>query len=98
MSMIKVTYVAMDVDGHRPIITADNFDNLKKGLDEYYAVDKTDVICTGFVLYETKYPDDYMGHYGYIWTMIVNGEEIKQIDTIKVYCIEFYPTTKQDKI
>ena len=33
MLTVKVIYVAVDSDGGKPIMTADNFDNLKKGLD-----------------------------------------------------------------
>jgi hypothetical protein len=94
-SSIKVTYVAMEADGHKPIVTAETFDDLKKGLDEYYAVDRTDAICLGFTPYVTKYPDDYQGHYGYKWTMIIRDEKIIQIDTIRVYCVEFFPTTRK---
>jgi len=93
-STIKVTYVAIDADG-RPIVTAETFDDLKKGLDEYYAVDRTDAICLGFTPYVTKYGDDYQGHYGYKWTMIIRDEKIIQIDTIKVYCVEFFPKTRK---
>jgi hypothetical protein len=93
MSRLKVTYVALDPDG-RPIVTANEFDDLKKGLDEYYAVDRTDAINLGFTIYETKYPDDYMGYFGYKWTMIIRDEKIPQIDTIKVYCVDFFPLTK----
>ena len=96
MTRLKVTYIAMDADGRRPIMSADNFDDLKLGVDEYYAVDKTDAICTGFVIYETKYPDDYMGHWGYICKTTTHGIETTYIDTIKVYCIEFYPETKYE--
>ena len=96
MTRLKVTYIAMDADGNRPIMSADNFDDLKRGVDEYYAVDKTDTICTGFVIYETKYPDDYMGYWGYICKTTTHGIETTYIDTIKVYCIEFYPETKYE--
>lgn len=94
MSRIKVTYVAMDADGHKPIMTADNFDDLKKGLDEYYAVDRTDAECLGFTPYVTKYPEDYEGHFGYKWTQIIRDEKFPQIDTIKVYCVDYFPLTK----
>jgi hypothetical protein len=64
-------------------------------LDEYDAVDRTDAICLGFTPYVTKYGDDYQGHYGYKWTMIIRDEKIIQIDTIRVYCVEFFPKTKK---
>ena len=94
MSSIKVTYVAMEADGYKPIVTANDFESLKKGLDEYYAVDRTDAVCLGFTPYETKYPDDYMGHYGYSWTMINHDIKETLIDTIKVYCVDFFPLTR----
>ena len=94
MSSIKVTYVAMEADGYKPIVTANDFDHLKKGLDEYYAVDRTDAVCLGFTPYKTKYPDDYMGHYLYTWTMITHDIKETLTDTIKVYCVEFFPYTK----
>jgi hypothetical protein len=89
-----ITYIAMDADGNKPIIAAGNFDDLKKGLDDYYAVDRTDAMCLGFNAYETKYHDDYIGHFGYVWTMINRDEKETMIDTIKVYCVDFYPLTK----
>ena len=96
MSSIKVTYVAMEADGHKPIVTANDFDHLRKGLDEYYAVDRTDAVCLGFTDYVTKYPDDYMGHYVYTWTMITHDIKETLTDTIKVYCVEFFPLTRLD--
>ena len=36
--MIKVTYIAIDSDGHKPIMTAETLTDLKKGLDEYYEI------------------------------------------------------------
>lgn len=96
MSSIKVTYVAMEADGHKPIVTANNFIDIRKGLDEYYAVDRTDAVCLGFTDYVTKYPDDYMGHFGYSWTMTTHDVKETLIDTIKVYCVEFFPLTRLD--
>ena len=95
MTRVKVTYVAMDNDGNRPIVTADSYDNLKKGLDEYYAIDNeyNEAECLGFTIYNTKYPDQYEGYYQYKWYMTVNGEKEEYIDKIKVYCIDFYPHT-----
>lgn len=94
MSSIKVTYVAMDVDGYKPIMTAETFDDLRKGLDDYYAVDRTDAKCLGFFPYETKYPDSYEGQFQYTWTHIVRDEKFPQLDIIKVYCVDFFPLTK----
>ena len=96
MSRIKVTYVAMDVDGYKPIMTAETFEDLKKGLDDYYAIDRTDAKCLGFTAYNTKYPDSYEGYYEYEWTQIIRDEKTTEKDTIRVYCVDFYPETKID--
>lgn len=88
--MIKVTYIAIDCDGHKPIMTAETFTDLKKGLDDYYEIDKTNAECLGFFPYESKYPDEYEGYYKYKYHMIK-----EYIDKIKVYCVEFFPTTKK---
>jgi len=84
----------MDVDGYKPIMTADTFIDLKVGLDDYYGVGRTDAMCLGFSPYETKYPDSYEGHYTYKWTQIVRDEKILQLDVIKVFCVDFFPLTK----
>ena len=103
MSRIKVTYIAIDSDGHKPIMSAESFEDLKKGLDEYYAVDKTDTECLGFHPYKTKYPDELEGYYEYKSKMRVRNfttdefDDVVQLDMIKVYCVEFYPHTKIDK-
>ena len=89
---VKVTYVALNKYG-KPITSASTFDDLRKALDEYYAVDGTDAQCLGFVPYETKYPDDYEGYYTYSWTSIIHNEKTTELDVIKVYCIEYYPHT-----
>ena len=89
---VKVTYVALNEYG-KPITSASTFEDLRKSLDEYYAVDRTDAQCLGFVPYETKYPDDYEGHYTYSWTSIIHNEKTTELDVIKVYCVEYYPNT-----
>jgi hypothetical protein len=94
MSRIKVTYVAMDVDGYKPIMTAESFEDLKKGLDDYYAVDRTDAECVGWFPYNPKYPDSYEGQYQYRWTHVIKNEKILELDVIKVYCVDFFPETR----
>ena len=89
MTRIKVTYVAMDADHPKPILTAESMKDLKKGLDEYFRGE-----CLGFFPYESKYPDDYEGYYKYKWTMTKNDGIEEYVDEIKVYCIEFFPYTK----
>lgn len=90
---VKVTYIALDKDGNKPIMSAATFEDLRKGLDEYYAVGKTDAECLGFTPYQTKYPDDYEGYYEYKWFMLIRDELVEYIDKIKVYCVEFHPYT-----
>ena len=91
---VKVTYVAMDCDGNKPIISADSFDNLKAGLDDYYGCDNNGGECLGFTPYQTKYPDEYEGYYEYKVTMLhPDKEPTIYIDKIKVYCIDFHPYT-----
>ena len=95
MSRLKVTYVAINGDGDQPIMTAASFEDLRKGLDDYYAVDRTDAQCLGFVPYNTKYPDSYEGHYTYSYTMILHNQKETELDVIKVYCVDFWPETKE---
>lgn len=89
---VKVTYVALNEYG-KPIMSASTFDDLRKGLDDYYAVELTDAKCLGFVPYNTKYPDEYEGHYTYSWINTARNQHITELDVIKVYCIEYYPHT-----
>lgn len=91
MTRVKVTWVAMNDD--KPITTADSFDNLRKALDAYYAVDRGEAECLGFYPYHSKYPDDYEGYYEYKYHMILRDKVEVNLDKIKVYCIEYYPHT-----
>ena len=91
---VKVTYVAIDAEegSHKPIMSASTFEDLKLGLDAYYG----DSECLGFTPYQSKYPDEYEGYYQYKVKMIHSGRDEKvteYIDTVKVYCIEYYPHT-----
>ena len=74
---VKVTYIATS-DGV-PIVSASTFDNLRKGLDDYYAIDRTPAKCLGFVPYETKYPDEYEGHYTYSYPVYEEYANINKI-------------------
>ena len=96
VTRIKVTYVAVDADGFKPIASAETFDNLRLALDEYYAVDKGQAKCIGWYPFDSKYPDDYEGYYEYEWKNVVRDEVYTETDTIKVYCVEFYPKTKYE--
>jgi hypothetical protein len=91
-SHVKVTYVALNEDG-KPIMTASEFDDLRKGLDDHYGVGRLDAQCLGFTPYYTKYPDEYEGHYSYSYSWIVKDEKVTEIDVIKVYCIDYWPHT-----
>ena len=88
---VKLTYVG--VHEGKPIVSAGSFEDLRKGLDEYYGVDRTDAQCLGFIPYYSKYPDEYEGHYSYSYTMILRDVKHTEIDVVKVYCIDYYPTT-----
>ncbi len=88
---VKVTWIAI-LDG-KPIVSAGTSEDLRKGLDEYYAVDRTDAKCLGFIPYQSKFPDEYEGNYSYSYTMILRDVKHTEIDTVKVYCIDYYPQT-----
>lgn len=88
MTRVKVTYVAMDSDGHKPIVTASTFKDLRAGLDDHYQVE-----CLEWHPHNTKYPDDYEGYYEYAWKNIIQDEITTVIDKVKVYCVEYYPYT-----
>jgi hypothetical protein len=88
-SYIRVTYVALSHWG-KPIATAHTFDDLKAGIDEYFGEDKNQL---EWIPYESKYPDEYEGYFKYKandfnW----DGE----IETVTVYCVDFYPYTKYE--
>jgi hypothetical protein len=95
---VKVTYVAIETEEgyHKPIMTASTFEDLKSGLDDYYGCDGRGGECLGFTPYQTKYPDEYEGHYQYKVTMIHSDKDKEPtvyIDTVRVYCIDYYPHT-----
>jgi hypothetical protein len=93
MSRVKVTYIAIDSDGYKPIMTASTFEDLRAGLDDHYAVGKGEAECLGWNPYNTKYPDDYEGYYEYEWKNITRDEVIVVKDKVKVFCVEYYPHT-----
>jgi hypothetical protein len=88
---VKVTYIA--INEYKPILSASSFEAIKEGLNEYYGVDKGQAECLGFTPYNTKYPDDYEGHYSYSYTMKQYDKEITNIDVVKIYCVSYYPHT-----
>lgn len=99
MTYIKVTYLALN-EHNNPVISAESFDNLKLALDEYCGADKRNTgKYIGFYPYNTKYPDEYEGYFEY--ECCKNGNDWNgetYIDKFKVYCIEFYPQTKYEKL
>jgi hypothetical protein len=95
MSRVKVTYVAI-LNGYKPIMTASTLDELKGGLDDYYAVgSKGEAECWGFDPSESKYPDldDYQGCFTYAWKNVTRDEVMVIKDKVKVYCVDYYPHT-----
>lgn len=96
---VKITFIAIDSDGHKPIVSAETFGDLKRALDEEYNVDGTDAECLGFTPYNTKYPDEYEGYYQYKFKMNIRNLETNEfvpteiVDKILVYSVDFYPHT-----
>ena len=90
---VKVTYVAMDNYGVKPITSAGSFEDLRKSLDEYYGVDKGTGEFVGYTPYYSKYPDEYEGYFEYKSEMIVYGVVEEYVDKIKIYSVEYYPHT-----
>ena len=86
---IRVTWVAVSQWG-KPIATAHTVDNLKLGIDEYFGVGKDQL---EWIPYESKYPDDYEGYFKYEVDDFNGGTELEEV---RVYCVEFYPTTKYE--
>lgn len=93
---IKVTYVAVDAAAKKPVASAETFDNLRLALDEYYAVNKGEGRCMGWYPFDSKYPNDYEGYYEYEWKNVVSHDVYLEIDTIRVYRVDFYPETKYE--
>ena len=99
MTYIKATWIACDYEDMFPITTAESFDNLKLALDYYCGADDRNTgKCIGFTPYVTKYPDDYEGYYEYECCKNGNDWNETYIDKFRVYCIEFYPQTKYEKL
>jgi hypothetical protein len=90
---IRVTYVALSHYG-KPIASAHTQDDLKAGIDEHYGIG-TDPTAKylEFIPYDSKYPDEYEGCYKYECDDMNGGVET---ETVKVYCISFYPHTKYE--
>jgi hypothetical protein len=85
-SYIRVTYVALS-HYDKPIVTAHTFDDLKSGIDEYFGDGKDHL---EWIPYDSKYPDDYEGHFKY------EDDNGGDVETVKVYCVDFYPETKYE--
>jgi hypothetical protein len=92
-SYIRVTYVAMSPWGV-PIVTAHTLSDLKAGLDDYYGIGKDPKAkYLDWTPHDSKYPDDFEGSYRYEVDDFNGGLEL---ETVNIYCIEFYPTTKYE--
>lgn len=93
---VKVTYIGMDNDGNRPIMSASTFEDLKAGLDDYYGCDGRGGEYLGWTPYETKYPTEYEGFFEYRVSMVHSSRDTEPTvytDIVKVYCIDYYPHT-----
>lgn len=94
MTRIKVTYVAQVYD--KPIVTAQRWDHLVAGLDEYYGIgNDPKVKKLDWHPYNSKYPDDYEGYFEYQVDDFNGGTEIEKV---KVYCVDHYPTTRYEVV
>ena len=92
-SYIRVTYVALSHWG-KPIVTAHTLSDLKAGLDDYYGIGKDPKAkYLDWAPHDSKYPDEFEGSYRYEVDDFNGGLEL---ETVNVYCIEFYPTTKYE--
>lgn len=89
MTRVKVTYLAMDEE-NIPLVSAATFEDLRKGLDEYFGIGKDkSAKHMGWFPYETKYGGEYEGHHEYFWMF---GDEPMN-EKVRVFCIDFYPHT-----
>ena len=98
MTRVKVTYVAMDLNRYKPIMTASTFEDLRVGLDDYYGVHKGEAECWGFDRFDSKYPDDYEGYFTYAWknptrAPLSHYEVTVVKDKVKVFCVDYHPYT-----
>jgi hypothetical protein len=91
MTYNRVTYVAIADD--KPLISTHEFEDLRKSLDQCYGVGNGDSKCLGFYPHITKYPDELEGHFKYEYSF----NDKKEIDEVKIYCVEFYPHTTYEK-
>jgi hypothetical protein len=92
---IKATYLACDYEDGFPIITADSFENIREALDDYCGADHRNIgKYIDFHIYETKYPNDYMGYMEYECLESRSDSSKTFISKFKIYCLEFYPLTK----
>jgi hypothetical protein len=93
MTRVRITYVALDSDGNKPILSASTFKDLKNGLDDYYGVGGKDETakCLGWFPYNTKFPDEYEGYFEYVYT-----KQYEMKDKVKVYSVNYYPHTEYE--
>jgi hypothetical protein len=99
MAYNKITYVALDYEDRFPITSADSWENLKLALDNYCGADERNSgKCLGFTPYNAKYGGDYEGFFEY--ECCRNGSDWTETykDKFAIWCVEFYPETKIEKI
>ena len=90
VTRIKVTYVAQV--HHKPVVTAHTWTDLIVGLDDYYGVGRDPKVKKlDWHPYNSKWPDDYEGHFEYEVDDYNGGTEIEKVN---VFCVDFYPHTK----
>ena len=86
---VKVTYLALDEE-KMPIVSADTFDNLKRGVDDYFGIGQDPKArYLGYTPYSSKYPDPYEGY----WEYEVTYRDQPEREKVHILCIDFYPHT-----
>lgn len=92
VTRIKVIYVAQV--HHKPVVTAHTWTDLIVGLDDYYGVGRDPKVKKlDWHPYNSKWPDDYEGHFEYEVDDYNGGTEIEKVN---VFCVDFYPHTKYE--
>ncbi len=90
---IRVMYIAISQYG-KPIASAHTLSDLKAGLDKYYEIGTDpNAKYLDWTPYVSKYPDDFEGSYRYEVDDFNGGLEL---ETVNVYCIDFYPETRYE--
>ena len=95
---VKVTWVAMLYN--RPVVTADTWDNLVAGVDDYYGqgtgIQDPSNKKIGYIVDDSKYPDPN-GYDGYFEYEVDDFNGGREIEKVLVFCVDFYPPTIYEK-